>query len=123
MAGANTLQLIEELGFQEKIVPVYRDEDAAKNRYIYSSKGGITSLPSGLTSRSLWLPVEPFKRPIALAVLQDLFTSADKKLPDDEPLHDFVVRRFGEDVANFIIDPMVRGICAGDSREIREAFQ
>ena len=41
---------------------MYRDEDAAKNRYIYSSKGGITRLPSGLTSRSLWLPVEPFKR-------------------------------------------------------------
>ena len=50
MAGANTLQLIEELGFQEKIVPVYRDEDAAKNRYIYSG-GDITRLPSGLTSR------------------------------------------------------------------------
>ena len=30
-------------------------------------------------------------------------------------------RRFGDDVANFIIDPMVRGICAGDSREISAA--
>ena len=81
-------------------------------------------------------------RPLALAVLQDLFTKADK-IQDDEPLHDFVerqatillicknclyvnfplisLRRFGEDVANFIVNPMVRGICAGDSREISAA--
>ena len=80
--------------------------------------------------------------PLALAVLQDLFTKADK-IQDDEPLHDFVerqatillicknclyvnfslisLRRFGEDVANFIVNPMVRGICAGDSREISAA--
>ena len=31
------------------------------------------------------------------------------------------LRRFGEDVANFIVNPMVRGICAGDSREISAA--
>ena len=31
-------------------------------------------------------------RPLALAVLQDLFTKADK-LQDDEPLHDFVERQ------------------------------
>ena len=46
---------------QAKVVPVYSDEGAAKNRYIYSN-GDIIRLPSGLTSRNLWFPVEPFKR-------------------------------------------------------------
>ena len=97
---------------------MFRDDGAAKSRYIYSGGGGITRLPSGLTSRSIWTPVEPFKRcvghvtrgitqpflttfmsiviyisrPLALAVLQDLFTKADK-IQDDEPLHDFVERQ------------------------------
>ncbi len=27
-------------------------------------------------------------------------------------------RRFGQDLADFAIDPMVRGICAGNAKEI-----
>ena len=53
--------------FQDEVVPVFRDDGAAKSRYIYSGGGGITRLPSGLTSRSIWTPVEPFKRCVGYA--------------------------------------------------------
>ncbi len=33
-------------------------------------------------------------------------------------IYDFVKRRFGQDLADFAIDPMVRGICAGNAKEI-----
>ena len=37
---------------------------------------------------------------------------------DDDSIYEFVKRRFGRDLADFAIDPMVRGICAGDARQI-----
>ncbi len=97
---------------------VYKDDPAAKNRYIYANQE-IVKLPSGLSSTSLYLPREPFKRPLLAAILQELFVETEHH--DDESIHSFVGRRFGEDVADYIIDPMVRGICAGDAREISAA--
>jgi oxygen-dependent protoporphyrinogen oxidase len=33
-----------------------------------------------------------------------------------------VQRRFGKDIANYVIDPLIRGICAGDSKRISVKF-
>ena len=41
-----------------------------------------------------------------------------QKQIQDESIFDFVARRFGPDVAQYAIDPMVRGICAGDAKSI-----
>ena len=48
--------------------------------------------------------------------LKDLLTP--QKVCEDESLFDFVSRRFGHHVAQYAIDPMVRGICAGNAKEI-----
>ena len=48
--------------------------------------------------------------------LKDIVTP--QKVCEDESLFDFVSRRFGNHVAKFAIDPMVRGICAGNAKEI-----
>jgi oxygen-dependent protoporphyrinogen oxidase len=104
---------------QDEVLPVYRSDPSAKNRYIYINNT-ITKLPSSLTDGILYRTVKPFKRPLALAALQDLFTAAGER-KEDESMHAFVSRRFGEDVADYIVDPMVRGICAGDSKEISAA--
>lgn len=37
---------------------------------------------------------------------------------EDDSIYDFVCRRFGKELADFAIDPLVRGICAGDARQI-----
>ena len=41
---------------------------------------------------------------------------------EDVSLFDFVERRLGEDVANYAVDPLVRGICAGDARSVSVNF-
>ena len=55
-------------------------------------------------------------RPLVLSGLKDLLTP--QKVCEDESLYDFVSRRFGHHVAQYAIDPMVRGICAGNAKEI-----
>ena len=37
-------------------------------------------------------------------------------------MFDFVSRRLGPDIAEFVIDPLVRGVCAGDSKKISVKF-
>ncbi len=51
-----------------------------------------------------------------LCIISAFRTKAKKC--DDDSVYDFVNRRFGSDIANFAIDPLVRGICAGDAKQI-----
>ncbi len=74
-------------------------------------------LPSSMAS--LFRPLEPFSKPLFLAGVKDLLTP--RKKCDDDSVYDFAARRFGEDVAKFAVDPMVRGICSGDARKISAA--
>ena len=76
--------------------------------------GQLHKLPSSL--KSLFTKQPPFSRPLFMAGLKEFFTP--QKICEDESLFDFVSRRFGPDVAQYAIDPMVRGICAGNAREI-----
>ena len=48
--------------------------------------------------------------------LKDLATPP--KFCADESLFDFVSRRLGGDIAKYAIDPLVRGVCAGNAKEI-----
>ena len=81
--------------------------------------GQLHRLPSSLWSTLR--PLKPFRRPLALAALRDLLAPAERGLSDDS-LYEFVSRRFGADVAQFAVDPLVRGICAGDARQISVRF-
>jgi oxygen-dependent protoporphyrinogen oxidase len=114
--GANTLHLLEEVGLAEKIVPVARTHPAARNRLILAN-GRLHKLPSAL--RDVLRRSDPFSRPLVMAAWHDLVSPA--KRCEDDSVYDFALRRFGPDVANYIVDPMTRGICAGDAREISAA--
>lgn len=46
------------------------------------------------------------------------FCSTPRKTCEDDTIYNFIKRRFGNELAEFAIDPLVRGICAGDAREI-----
>ena len=76
--------------------------------------GKLHKLPSSL--KSIFTPRPPFSKPLILAGIKEFFTP--QKQVQDESIFDFVARRFGPDVAQYAIDPMVRGICAGDARSI-----
>lgn len=62
----------------------------------------------------------PFSQPLAAALLHDL--CAKKKVLNDESIYSFVERRFGRELADYAISPMICGICAGDAKEISVKF-
>ena len=49
--------------------------------------------------------------------------STKAKKCEDDSVYDFVSRRLGSDIANFAIDPLIRGICAGDAKKISAGIQ
>lgn len=115
--GANTLQLAEELGLTEKITPILKTHPAATTRLIYAN-GQLHTLPSSLLS--LFTKQTPFSKPLILHFMKDLM--AERKQKTDEAIYDFVERRFGREVADYLISPLICGICAGNAKEISVNF-
>ncbi|KAF4526024.1 hypothetical protein B566_EDAN000817 [Ephemera danica] len=93
--------------------PIPRDHPAAKNRMIYAN-GSLHTLPS--TLRALFTTNSPLTRPLASVVISDM--KASKKKCSDESSYDFIARRLGHDVADYLISPLLCGICAGDAHNI-----
>ena len=93
--SAELLQLIEELGLQEELIPSSRK---AKKRYIYHEKK-LCSL-----GKILWtfLPafLKEWKQPYPWE--------------GDESIASFATRRLGKEVAETLFDPMTLGIYGGD---------
>lgn len=90
-----------------------RQEPAAKNRFIFANKQ-LNKLPNSL--KSLFTKQRPFSKPMAVYGLHDIFTRRGSL--QDETVYDLISRRFGEDFAKYAIDPMCRGIFAGDCRKL-----
>ena len=88
--GANTLELIEDLGIEDKIVPIKYGHPATVNRMVCVN-GELHKLPSNL--KGIFTTQPPFSKPLFLAGVKEFFTT-QKKCPD-ESIYDFVQRRFG----------------------------
>lgn len=117
LQGANTLQLVEQLGLSDAVRPVRAGHLATSTRLVLV-QGRLHRLPASLPA--LFTTQPPFSRPLAAALLTDLLAP---RLPgQDCSLHEFITRRFGREVAEFAVDPLVRGICAGDSRQLSVHF-
>ncbi|XP_014272547.1 protoporphyrinogen oxidase [Halyomorpha halys] len=112
-SALNTLSLIEELGIESKIKPVLKSSPASKNRLIYVNNK-LHPLPTNFTS--IFKKVPPFSKPMFYAIFKDLLTP--RKTCTDDNIYDFVNRRFGNDIANYLISSLICGICAGDAKEI-----
>lgn len=112
-----TLNLVEELQLRDQVINLRNLHPASTNRFIYVD-GKLVKLPTHIGA--LFTTCPPFKRPLLAAALQDLRTP--KSPLKDESIYDFVARRGGSDLAEFAIDPLVRGVCAGDAREISVNF-
>lgn len=117
--GVNTLELIQDLGLENEIVAIPRNHPAAQNRMIYAN-GSLNTLPSSL--KSIFVKSPPFSKPLVLHLLKDI-TTPKKHIPDeDESIYNFVNRRFGSEVADYLISPLICGICAGNAKEISVNF-
>ena len=115
MGGSpSTLKLLGELGLQSQIVT---PAAAAKCRYVVRD-GAMHALPTSppamLRSRLL------STRAKARLLVEPLV--ARGTADGDESLADLVRRRFGREVLDFVVDPFVSGVCAGDATRLSKHF-
>ncbi|XP_052790035.1 protoporphyrinogen oxidase-like [Mya arenaria] len=113
-SGFNTLCLIEELGLSDQTIHVARSAPAAINRFIYAN-GKLNMIPNRFLSFFKTIP--PFSQPMFLYLLKDMMskTPTDEA---DETIYDFITRNMHSDLGTYAVDPMCRGIFAGDSRQL-----
>ncbi|KAK0079589.1 hypothetical protein PV325_001045 [Microctonus aethiopoides] len=116
-AGENTLNLIDKLELTDAIIPIKSSHPSAMNRLIYVNKK-LHALPNSLGS--VFKIKSPFRRPLITALWNDF--RAPKLVKEDESIYSFVERRLGKDIADYLISPMICGICAGNSKKISAKF-
>ncbi|MFQ5728773.1 MAG: protoporphyrinogen oxidase [Waddliaceae bacterium] len=107
-AGGETLRLIEQLGLQDQVILAGR---AARYRYLWMDKK-LCQLPTGLLS----LFTSPFLKDIVTALVRDL--TAGPSQQEDESIYNFVARRFNSNIAEKLLDPLTKGIYAGDIHQL-----
>jgi len=117
IAGKNTLNLIEDLQLTDKLIHIKLNHPAIRNRLIYSD-GALHLLPTSL--KGIFKTTSLLDRPLINYLWTEL--RARKISKEDESMYSFFERRFGQDIADNLISPMVCGICAGDAREISVKF-
>ncbi|EDW81537.1 uncharacterized protein Dwil_GK12118 [Drosophila willistoni] len=117
LPGANTMEIVEQLNLPVRAIP--RSHVAAKNRMLYA-KGQVCMLPN--SPMGLFGTKPPFSQPLYKAFIHDLLAKSTLAKHGDESIYSFAERRFGKEIADYAISPMICGICAGDAREISVRF-
>ncbi|XP_055321938.1 protoporphyrinogen oxidase [Sitodiplosis mosellana] len=117
--GLNTLELCSELGLNNDIVPITSNHPAAKNRLL-SVKNELHVLPASITG--MFRTVPPFTKPLIYGLVRDFSRSYAGQPLNDDTIYNFVERRFGTEIAKYLVSSMICGICAGDAKEISVKF-
>lgn len=117
--GFNTLVMCSELGLNNDILPIKSNHPAAKNRLLAVNKQ-LHALPSSLLGMFRTNP--PFTKPLIFGLLHDMKHSYASEQLADDTMYNFVHRRFGKEIADYLISAMICGICAGDAKEISVKF-
>jgi oxygen-dependent protoporphyrinogen oxidase len=112
-AGYNTLEMVEELGLSDDVLPIPRSHVASRNRFVYVNCK-MHTLPNSFAS--VVLPHPPFRKPLAFYGALEPFQPRSHS--DDETVDSFFRRRFGPEIAEFAANPLCRGIFAGDSHKL-----
>lgn len=101
------LQLTEELGLTKEII---WSGNRPSNRYLWWNEK-LHKFPTN--------PLAFFYSPLTQGFIKALFTEWKRPVKKgDETVWEFVTRRFNDEVAQRLFDPMVVGIFGGDSRLI-----
>ncbi|RWS10055.1 protoporphyrinogen oxidase-like protein [Dinothrombium tinctorium] len=115
-SGTNTLLLVESLGLSKEVIAVSKREPAAKKRLLYLNDQFV-QLPNGFLD--LFKKKPPFKQRFYKYLLDEQKKpKLELKDDDDISVYDFIEKRFDKDIADFIIDPLCRGITAGDAKKL-----
>ncbi|MFZ5432965.1 MAG: protoporphyrinogen oxidase [Calditrichota bacterium] len=105
-----TLELVKRLGLTERLVPA---NETAALRYIYHS-GKLHEVP---VKPPAFLASDILPLSAKLRMALEILIPA-RRNGREETVHDFGVRRLGIRFADYLLDPMVSGIFAGNTREL-----
>lgn len=119
----NTYSLIKDLGIQDLVCNVGIDSAA---RYIYAV-GNIHKLPTNVL-KALFTVNQPFTKPWIYYVLRECFSSKNSNIKrlevqnNDESAYNFFCRTYGHEFADYLISPLLCGICGGNSKDMSVQF-
>lgn len=117
--GFNTLALCSELGLSSELLPIPSSHPAAKNRLL-AVNNELCLLPSSLMG--IFRTTRPFTKPLIYGLIHDFKNSYVGKPLTDDSIYNFTERRFGTEIAKYLVSSMICGICAGDAKEISVKF-
>ncbi|KAJ2339950.1 oxygen-dependent protoporphyrinogen oxidase, partial [Coemansia sp. RSA 2618] len=107
------LELVDDLDLRSQVITAPKHSAAARNRYIYFN-GELNCMPTGLGSLVTGLP--PAVKCLPRGIWRDLTTAKNTPVEStDESIHDFISRRFGEQVDNNLASAVMHGIYAADT--------
>lgn len=104
-----TLTLARRLGLRERL---RRADEASAQRYVFRA-GRLHRVPTGARD---FLSTGVLSRRAKLRLLLEPF--AGRAPAGDESVHAFATRRIGRSAADVLVDAMVAGVYAGDSRRL-----
>ncbi|KAJ3219920.1 oxygen-dependent protoporphyrinogen oxidase [Dinochytrium kinnereticum] len=107
------LEMIGSLDLKDQIVGVSKSAPAAKNRFIFFQRR-LNRLPSSLLS-AMTSDI-PVLKNVFKGIAREPFVPKSN-LPD-ESIRDFVVRRFGNELADNIVSAVIHGVYAGDINKL-----
>lgn len=114
----STMALAEHLGLDADVVGV--KAGSTKGRQVLTKDNHMEELPESMFRLFRKLPGTNTR--VGQAIFRDMYKAPKMdltKYPDeDPPLHDFVSHRFGAEVADAVLDPIMRGLNAGDCRNL-----
>lgn len=102
------LQLVREVGLENQLIEA---DKCASSRFLYLN-GSLQQVPN-----SLWQVIgSPLTRPLLLDLIKEPWKPTAKTA--DESIASFFSRRFSSAVVERFIDPLIRGIYAGNPEQL-----
>jgi oxygen-dependent protoporphyrinogen oxidase len=115
----NTGALLDQLGLAERVLPITAKSAAGSDRYVYR-ENKFWKVPTALWKPFSKLPAS--KATLIGTILNDIRKKEKfnaEAYPDGDPsIYEFISYRFGQEAAESVLDPLLRGITAGDARKL-----
>ncbi|XP_054167440.1 protoporphyrinogen oxidase-like [Oppia nitens] len=116
-SGYNALSLVGDLGLSGEVVGTSGKSVVSQKRFIVANDE-LVQLPNKV--QDLLFKRKPFTKRLISYVIQDLRTPVIdlEAIGRDISVYDYVQRRLGTEIADYFIDPLCRGITAGNSKKL-----
>lgn len=111
----NSLQMAQDLGIERDIDLISKSHPASKNRYLFVNDK-LTSI-----STPPWKKNELVPNRLISYLWKEFRTPKRNADIKDESIWDFISRRFGSEIADNFVDPLLKGICGGDIKKLSAA--